>query len=64
MRVASLSDVTYCLELVFYAAVEEDCTGGLVTEVPDDSEVGVDVVLHLCPQSCVPNPVKGLLEVY
>ena len=26
--------------------------------------VGTDVVLlHGCPQSCMPNPVKGLLEV-
>ena len=23
-----------------------------------------DVLLHGCPQSCVPNPVEGLLEVY
>ena len=22
------------------------------------------VLLHGCPQSCMPNPVKGLLEVY
>ena len=51
---------------VSYAAVEEDCTGGLVIEVFDDSDnVGADVVLlQGCPQSCMPNPVKGLLEVY
>ena len=51
---------------VSYAAVEEDCTSGLVTEDFDDSDkVGVDVVLlHGCPQSCMPNPVEGLLEVY
>ena len=49
-----------------YAAVEEDCTGGLVIEVSDDSDkVGADVVLlHGCPQSCMSNLVEGLLEVY
>ena len=48
-----------------YAAVEEDCTIGLVIEVFDDSDkVGADVRLHGCPQSCMPNPVEGLLEVY
>ena len=53
-------------EPVSYAAVEEDCTSGLVIEVFDDSDkVGADVVLlHGCPQSCMPNPVKGLLEIY
>ena len=46
--------------------IEEDGTGGLVIEVCDDSDkVGADVVLlHGCPQSCMPNPVEGLLEVY
>ena len=49
-----------------YAVVEEDGTSGLVTEVFDDwDKVGADVVLlHGCPQSCMPNPVQGLLEVY
>ena len=49
-----------------YFAVEEDCTGGLVIEVVNDSDkVDADVILlHGCPQSCMPNPVKGLLEVY
>ena len=39
---------------------------GLVIEVFDDlDKVGADVVLlHGCPQSCMPNPVEGLLEVY
>ena len=33
------------MEPVSYAAVEEDCTGGLVVEVFDDSdEAGADVV--------------------
>ena len=51
---------------VSYAAVEEDCTSDLVIEVFDDSDkVGADVVvLHGCPQSCMPNTVEGLLEVY
>ena len=40
-------------------------TSGLVIEVFDDSDkVGAEVVLlHGCPQSCMPNPVEGLLEV-
>ena len=61
-----LSDSNCCSESVSYAAVEEDCTSGLVIEVFDDSdEVGVDVVLLLgCPQSCMPNTVEGLHEVY
>ena len=61
-----LSDSKCCLEPVSYAAVEEDCTSGLVKEVVDDlDKVCADVVLlHGCPQSCLLNPVKGLLEVY
>ena len=55
-----------CSEPVSYAAVEEDGTSGLVIEVFDDlDKVCADVVLlHGCPQSCMPNPVEGLLEVY
>ena len=30
----------------------------------DSDKVGADVVLLGCPPSCMPNPVKGLLEVY
>ena len=31
----------------------------------DSDKVGADVVLlRGCPQSCMPNPVEGLLEVY
>ena len=42
-----------------------DCTSGLVIQVLDDSdEVGADVILHGFPQSCLPNPVEGLLEVF
>ena len=46
--------------------MEEDGTSGLVKEVFDDlDKVGADVVLlHGGPQSCMPNSVKGLLEVY
>ena len=35
-------------------------------EVFDDSDkVGADIaLLHGCPQSCMSNPVEGLLEVY
>ena len=49
-----------CLEPVSYAAVEEDGTGGLVIEVFDDlDKVGAYVLLlHGCPQSCMPNPVE------
>ena len=44
----------------------EECTGGLVIEVFDDlDKVCADVVLlHDFPQSCMPNPAEGLLEVY
>ena len=51
---------------VSYAAVEENGTSGLVIEVFDDSDkVGAGVVLlYGCPQSCMPNPVEGLLEAY
>ena len=59
-------DSNCCSEPVSYAAVEEGCTSGLLIEVSDDSDTfGADVVLlHGYPQSCMPNPVEGLLEVY
>ena len=46
--------------------VEEDGTSGLVIEVFDVlDKISADVVLLLgFPQSCMPNPVEGLLEVY
>ena len=49
-----------------YNAVEEDGSSDLAMEVFDDSdEVGADVVLlYGCPQSCMPNPDEGILEVY
>ena len=61
-----MSDSNCCLEPVSHAAVEEDGTSGFVKEVfVYLDKVGVDVVLlHGCPQSCMPNPVRGLLEVY
>ena len=59
-------DSNCCSETVSYAAVEEDSNSGLVKEVFDDlDKVGADVVLlHGCPQSCMPTPVEGLHEVY
>ena len=54
------------MEPVSYAAIEDDGTSGLVIDVFDDMyKVCADVVLiHGRPQSCMPSPVKGLLEVY
>ena len=59
-------DSSCCSEPVSYAAVEEDGTSGLVIEVFDDLDmVCADAVLLLgCQQSCISNPVEGLLEVY
>ena len=59
-------DSNCCSEPVSYAAVEEDYIHGVVIKIFDDlDKVGADVVLlHGCPQSCMPNPVEGLLEVY
>ena len=52
----------------FYRArsLEEDGTSGLFTYIFDDwDKVCADVALvHGCPQNCMPNPVKDLLEVY
>ena len=55
-----------CSEPVSYAAVDEDGTSGLVIEVSGNlDKVCADVVLlHGCQQSCMPNPVEGLLEDY
>ena len=66
MRVDIPVGLELCSEPVSYAVVEEDCTSGLVIEVFDDlDKVCADVViLHGCPQSCMPNPVEGPLEVY
>ena len=48
------------------AAVEDDCTNGFVIMVFDESDqvAAGFVLLHCCPQSCMPNPVEGLLEVH
>ena len=57
-------DIPVGLQPVSYAAVEEDGTSGLVIKVFDDlDKVCAVVFLHGCPQSCMPNPVEGLLEV-
>ena len=59
----SLSHSSCCSEPVSY--VEEDGTSGLVIGFfADLVKVGADIVLHGCPQSCMPNPVEGLHEVY
>ena len=61
-----MSDSNCCSEPVSYAAVEDDCTSVLVIDVFGDSDkVGADLVLlQGRPQSCMPKPVEGLLEVY
>ena len=65
MRVDTPVGLELLLGTSLLAAVEEDGTSGLVIEVFDDlDKVCADVVLHGCPQSCMPNPVEGLLEVY
>ena len=66
MDIPSLSDSSCCSEPISYAAVEEDGTCDLVIEVFDDLDkfCANVVLLHGCPQSCMPNPVEGLLEVY
>ena len=66
MRVDIHVGLQLLFEPVSYAAVEEDGTSSLVIEVFDDSDKGVVavVLLHGCPQSCIPNPVLGLLKVY
>ena len=65
-RQSSLSDSNCCSEPVSNAAVDENGTSGLVMEVLDAlDKVCADVVLlHGCPQSCMPNPFEGLIEVY
>ena len=63
-------DIPVRFQLLFetslHVAIEEDCTGGLITEVFDDlDKVGTDVVLlHSYLQICMLNPVEGLTEVY
>ena len=62
-------DIPVGLQLLFgtslLCCLEEDSTSGLVIEVFDDlDKVCAVVLLHGCPQSYMPNPVEGLLEVY
>ena len=66
MRIDIPVGLNCCSEPVSCAAVEEDSTSRLVKEVFDDlDKVCADIVLlHGCTQSCMPNPVEGLLEVY
>ena len=61
-----MSDSNCCSEPISYDAVEENCTSDLVIEVSDgwDKVDGDIVLLHGCPQSCMPNPVEGRLRVY
>ena len=57
----------YCSsEPFFCAAMEQDCTLGLVIQIFNGSyDAGIDVVFpHSCPLGFMPYPVKGLLEVY
>ena len=62
-------DISVGLQLLFepvsYAAVEEDGTTALVIAVFDDlvKFCAHVVLLHGCPQNCMPNPVEGLLDV-
>ena len=58
-------DIPVGLRLLFGTSLLS-FTSSLVIKVSDDlDKVGADVVLpHGCPQSYMPNPVKGLLEVY
>ena len=46
--------------------LSEPVSYAAVIEIFDDSDkVGADIVLlHGCSQSCMPNPVEGLLEVH
>ena len=54
-----------CSEPVSYVAVKENGTSGHVIQVSDDSDkADADVLFHGCPQSCMPNPVESLLEIY
>ena len=44
--------------------LKKHCTRCLIGVFDDSDKVGADVLLRGCPQSCMPNPVKGFLEVY
>ena len=58
-------DSNCCSEPVSYAAVEEDCTSGLVTEVSDDSDkAGADVVYFfmVANKAACQTPSKAFLK--
>ena len=59
-----MHDAQYRLVLeLLTIKVEEDSTSGLVIEVFDDlDKVCADVLLYGCPQSCMPNPVRGQVK--
>ena len=61
-------DIPVGLQLLFGTSFlccgEEDGTSGLVIEVFDDLDKACAVVVLGWSQSCMPNPVEGLLEVY
>ena len=61
------SSNSYCSSEPFScAAIEQDCTLGLVIQIFNGSyDTGVDVVFpYSCSEGFVSYPVKGLLEVY
>ena len=52
------------LQLLFGTSLQLKRTA-LIAGFDDSDKVGADVILlHGCPQSRMPNPIKGLLEVY
>ena len=56
-------DIPVRLQLVFRTSLL--CFHVVIEVFNDSDKVGVDVVfLHGRPQSCMPNHVEGLLEVY
>ena len=62
----SLSDPNCCSEPVSYAAVEEDCTSGLVIEVFVDLDK-LALMLYffmVAHKAACQTPVEGLFEVY
>ena len=58
-QVLEACDYLKLLSIYFRLCVEKDSTDGPVNL----DNVGTNVLLHGCPQSCTPKPVEGLLEV-
>ena len=54
-----------CSEPVCNTAIEVDCAAGLLIEMfYHHDQVGADAAqFDCCPQSCVPNPVEGPLNI-